>query len=171
MRIYSSPDVVVDEQKPCVLVVTASIGNVLASAKFPDIPSVGERKWSMVLPGTPNAGPFGNNAMVYHDEYVTTDVVACAPEQGWVIRSIRHQAARQRPCRRRQRPPGRGDRGLDLRAAARQQLGTLGDPADQLTPVETKMTKKALRLMPRRLLYLRGSIVPSQSGIMVHATG
>ena len=54
---------------------------------------------------------------------------------------------------------------------ARQQLGTLGDPADQLTPVETKMTKKALRLMPRRLLYLRGSIVPSQSGIMVHATG
>src|SRR6476646_8158459 len=50
-------------------------------------------------------------------------------------------------------------------ATARQQLGTLGDPADQLTPVETKMTKKALRLMPRRLLYLRGSIVPSQSGI------
>ena len=28
-----------------------------------DIPSVGERKWSMVLPGTPHAGPFGNNAM------------------------------------------------------------------------------------------------------------
>src|SRR6478736_4703895 len=70
-----------------------------------------------------------HNAMVYHDEYVTTDVVACAPEQGWVIRSIRPQPARQRPCRRRQRPPGRGDRGLDLRAAARQQLGTLGDPA------------------------------------------
>ena len=39
-----------------------------------DIPSVGERKWSMVLPGTPHAGPFGNNAMVYHDEYVTTEI-------------------------------------------------------------------------------------------------
>jgi kynurenine formamidase len=39
-----------------------------------DIPSVGERKWSMVLPGTPHAGPFGNNAMVYHDEYVATEI-------------------------------------------------------------------------------------------------
>ena len=39
-----------------------------------DIPSVGERKWSMVLPGTPHAGPFGKNAMVYHDEYVTTEI-------------------------------------------------------------------------------------------------
>jgi hypothetical protein len=35
MRIYSSPDVVVDEQKPGVLVVVASIVNVRASAKFP----------------------------------------------------------------------------------------------------------------------------------------
>src|SRR5262249_29714775 len=35
-----------------------------------DIPSVGTRRWNMTLTGTPNAGPFGENAMVYHDEYV-----------------------------------------------------------------------------------------------------
>lgn len=39
-----------------------------------EIPTVGLRQWSMVLPGTPNAGPFGENAMVYHDELVTTEI-------------------------------------------------------------------------------------------------
>ena len=33
-----------------------------------EIPAVGERGWKMVLPGTPHAGPFGKNAMIYHDE-------------------------------------------------------------------------------------------------------
>jgi kynurenine formamidase len=39
-----------------------------------DIPAVGERGWKMVLPGTPHAGPFGKNAMIYHDEYVSTEI-------------------------------------------------------------------------------------------------
>ncbi len=39
-----------------------------------DIPAVGTRRWNMVLTGTPNAGPFGENAMVYHDEYVATEI-------------------------------------------------------------------------------------------------
>ncbi len=39
-----------------------------------EIPMVGLRSWSMVLPGTPNAGPFGKNAMAYHDEYVATEI-------------------------------------------------------------------------------------------------
>lgn len=39
-----------------------------------DIPAVGTRKWNMTLTGTPNAGPFGENAMVYHDEYVATEI-------------------------------------------------------------------------------------------------
>ena len=39
-----------------------------------EIPAVGMRGWNMVLPGTPHAGPFGKNAMVYHDEYVTTEI-------------------------------------------------------------------------------------------------
>src|SRR3954467_7846854 len=39
-----------------------------------DIPAVGTRKWNFVLTGTPNAGPFGENAMVYHDEYIATEI-------------------------------------------------------------------------------------------------
>src|SRR3979490_122935 len=31
-----------------------------------ETPAVGERGWKMVLPGTPHAGPFGKNAMIYH---------------------------------------------------------------------------------------------------------
>ena len=26
--------------------------------------------WNMCIPGTPNAGPFGENAIMYHDEFV-----------------------------------------------------------------------------------------------------
>jgi len=39
-----------------------------------DIPAVGTRRWNFVLTGTPNAGPFGENAMVYHDEYIATEI-------------------------------------------------------------------------------------------------
>ena len=39
-----------------------------------DVPAVGERGWKMVLPGTPHAGPFGKNAMIYHDEFVATEI-------------------------------------------------------------------------------------------------
>ena len=49
-----------------------------------------------------------------------------------VLAGRQDAGARHRPRGRRQRPADRGDGGLDLRAAARQQLGTLGDPADQL---------------------------------------
>ena len=39
-----------------------------------DIPTFGPRMWSMVLPGTPQGGPFGKNALVYHDELLTTEI-------------------------------------------------------------------------------------------------
>jgi len=39
-----------------------------------DIPTVGTRSWTFVLTGTPNAGPFGENAMVYHDEFIATEI-------------------------------------------------------------------------------------------------
>jgi hypothetical protein len=39
-----------------------------------EIPTFGPRLWNMVLPGTPQGGPFGKNALVYHDEYVTTEI-------------------------------------------------------------------------------------------------
>ncbi len=39
-----------------------------------EIPAFGPRTWNMVLPGTPQAGPLGENALVYHDEYLVTEI-------------------------------------------------------------------------------------------------
>ena len=39
-----------------------------------DIPGFGVRSWSMTIPGTPTGGPFGKNALIYHDEQVTTEI-------------------------------------------------------------------------------------------------
>jgi hypothetical protein len=39
-----------------------------------EIPTSGPRQWNMVLPATPQGGPIGKNARVYHDEYVTTEI-------------------------------------------------------------------------------------------------
>ena len=39
-----------------------------------EIPTFGPRMWAMVLPGTPQGGPVGKNALVYHDDYVTTEI-------------------------------------------------------------------------------------------------
>ena len=39
-----------------------------------EAPAFGPRGWQMTIPGTPTGGPFGNNALVYHDELVTTEI-------------------------------------------------------------------------------------------------
>ena len=39
-----------------------------------EAPAFGPRLWNMVIPGTPTGGPFGKNALVYHDEYLTTEI-------------------------------------------------------------------------------------------------
>ena len=39
-----------------------------------DVPFFGPRGWLMTIPGTPTGGPFGTNALVYHDELVTTEI-------------------------------------------------------------------------------------------------
>ena len=39
-----------------------------------EAPGFGPRKWNMWIPGTPTGGPFGKNALVYHDELVTTQI-------------------------------------------------------------------------------------------------
>jgi kynurenine formamidase len=39
-----------------------------------DIPAFGARSWTMEIPGTPTGGPFGKNALVYHDEFVQTEI-------------------------------------------------------------------------------------------------
>jgi kynurenine formamidase len=39
-----------------------------------EAPAFGPRIWNMVIPGTPTGGPFGKNALIYHDELVTTEL-------------------------------------------------------------------------------------------------
>ncbi|HKQ25993.1 MAG TPA: cyclase family protein [Burkholderiales bacterium] len=39
-----------------------------------EAPAFGPRGWQMSIPGTPTGGPFGQNALVYHDELVTTEI-------------------------------------------------------------------------------------------------
>jgi len=39
-----------------------------------EAPAFGARGWHMSIPGTPTGGPFGNNALIYHDELVTTEI-------------------------------------------------------------------------------------------------
>ena len=39
-----------------------------------DAPAFGPRLWRMWIPGTPTGGPFGKNALVYHDELVITQI-------------------------------------------------------------------------------------------------
>jgi kynurenine formamidase len=39
-----------------------------------EAPAFGARGWQMSIPGTPTGGPFGKNALTYHDELVTTEI-------------------------------------------------------------------------------------------------
>jgi kynurenine formamidase len=39
-----------------------------------EAPAFGPRGWQMSIPGTPTGGPFGKNALIYHDELVTTEI-------------------------------------------------------------------------------------------------
>jgi len=39
-----------------------------------EAPDFGARSWQMSIPGTPTGGPFGKNALIYHDELVTTEI-------------------------------------------------------------------------------------------------
>jgi hypothetical protein len=39
-----------------------------------EAPAIGARGWQMVIPGTPTGGPFGKNALIYHDELVITEI-------------------------------------------------------------------------------------------------
>jgi len=48
----------------------ATLGKLYHSS----IPAFGARSWSMSFPGTPAGGPFGKNALIYHEELVTTEI-------------------------------------------------------------------------------------------------
>jgi len=38
------------------------------------MPLFGERSFSLRIPGTPSGGPFGGNKLVYHDDYLATEI-------------------------------------------------------------------------------------------------
>src|SRR5215472_16509835 len=39
-----------------------------------DMPLFGKRVFTLRIPGGPTGGPFGENRLVYHDEFVTTEI-------------------------------------------------------------------------------------------------
>ena len=38
------------------------------------MPKFGERAFTMRIPGSPTGGPFGTNKLIYHDEYLATEI-------------------------------------------------------------------------------------------------
>jgi len=49
---------------------TATLGKIYAA----DAPAFGTRSWKLIIPGRPTGGPFGNQQLVYNDEYVATEL-------------------------------------------------------------------------------------------------
>ncbi len=48
----------------------ATLGKIYAG----DAPAFGSRGWRMTIPGLPTGGPFGNQKLVYNDEYLATEI-------------------------------------------------------------------------------------------------
>jgi kynurenine formamidase len=48
----------------------ATLGKIYAA----DAPAFGTRSWKLFIPGLPTGGPFGNQKLVYNDEYVATEL-------------------------------------------------------------------------------------------------
>ncbi len=48
----------------------ATLGKVYAQ----DAPAFGSRGWRLTIPGLPTGGPFGDQKLVYNDDYVATDI-------------------------------------------------------------------------------------------------
>jgi len=49
---------------------SATLGKVYQG----DAPTFGNRSWKLVIPGRPTGGPFGDQQLVYNDEYVATEL-------------------------------------------------------------------------------------------------
>ena len=45
-----------------------------------DMPFFGGRRFILRIPGTPTGGPFGSNKIVYHDEYLATEIGQVGPQ-------------------------------------------------------------------------------------------
>lgn len=66
----TTPEMVLEAIKLVKQGKVATLGKLYAA----DVPFFGPRGWHMTIPGTPTGGPFGSNALVYHDELVTTEI-------------------------------------------------------------------------------------------------
>ncbi len=66
----TTPDMVLKALKLVKQGKSATLGKLYSH----DIPAFGARSWTMVIPGTPTGGPFGKNALVYHDEFLATEI-------------------------------------------------------------------------------------------------
>ena len=49
---------------------SATLGKVYEA----DAPTFGARSWKLLIPGRPTGGPFGDQQLVYNDEYVATEL-------------------------------------------------------------------------------------------------
>lgn len=65
-----TPEIVIKAMKLVKQGKTATLGKYYDR----DIPAFGARIWNMVIPGTPSGGPFGSNGIVFHDDYVSTEI-------------------------------------------------------------------------------------------------
>ena len=66
----TTPDVVLKAVKLVKQGKVATLGKVYQS----DAPTFGGRGWRMTIPGMPTGGPFGDQKIVYNDEYLATEI-------------------------------------------------------------------------------------------------
>ena len=66
----TTPEIVLAAMKLVKQGKVATLGKLYDS----DIPLIPWRSYRMTIPGTPTGGPFGNNQLVFHDEFISTEI-------------------------------------------------------------------------------------------------
>lgn len=67
---WTSPETVLKAVKLVKKGKVATLGKVYQQ----DAPAFGSRGWRMTIPGLPTGGPFGDQMLVYNDEYLATEI-------------------------------------------------------------------------------------------------
>lgn len=66
----TTPEMILKATKLVKLGKVATLGKVYQQ----DAPAFGSRGWRMTIPGLPTGGPFGDQQLVYNDEYLSTEI-------------------------------------------------------------------------------------------------
>ena len=66
----TTPELVLNAVKLVKQGKVATLGKIYAS----DAPAFGMRSWKIIIPGLPTGGPFGDQQLVYNDEFVATEL-------------------------------------------------------------------------------------------------